>query len=595
VVTPLPRWLRLLLVAVALVAVAGAAPPAAHAQKAFELVSLDTTAVVNPDASMDVTEVWVYRFDGGPFQFGIRSFETEIDSIRSFTAADDEGPLEVIAPGDSVSGDWEWALRQPTSDATVTYTLTYRVVPALRVGADVADLNWQFIGTEHDGIGRMTVDVRFPPGIPAWTEGVPDDDPSTLRGWGHGDRDGVVEVDDSRIVATVDGVDSGQFVEIRAAAPATAFTVTGAEVLLPDLLAEERDLADDVAEREDRRRLGFVITPVLAALGALGTGLLWFTGGRERPSREVQGDYWREPLDDKPAVALANLERGRIDAGPTIAGTLVDLAQRGYIRILGEREERIGRDKLVHRYLWLGKPLGPDVVEYERELLEMIFRGQSQATSEEVNDWAKDHQTQAKAQLDRITAAVTEEYEAKGYEQPMPARKVAILTVLCLVVGGGSWLVTSWADNGVGWVGVGAAVALFLAGTRLLKNRTQAGVEAAAKARGLQRFLRDFSRLEDAPIGHLILWERYLVYAVALGVSADLVRGMAARVPQVVNDPSFGVWYAGPGGRFDGFDRIEVHGGALATASTPKNTSGGGGGFSGGSSGGGGGGGAGAR
>ena len=47
---------------------------------------------------------------------------------------------------------------------------------------------------------------------------------------------------------------------------------------------------------------------------------------------------------------------------------------------------------------------------------------------------------------------------------------------------------------------------------------------------GVEHFLRDFSELEDAPSGHLVLWERYLVYAVALGVSEELVRGLALRV-----------------------------------------------------------------
>ena len=85
------------------------------------------------------------------------------------------------------------------------------------------------------------------------------------------------------------------------------------------------------------------------------------------------------------------------------------------------------------------------------------------------------------------------------------------------------------------------------------------------------------------------------MYAVALGVSAKLLQGLAARVPEVMNNPAFGLWYVGPHGRFDGFDQIETAGVSAASASTPS-SSGSGGGFSGGgSSGGGGGGSAGAR
>jgi uncharacterized membrane protein len=189
---------------------------------------------------------------------------------------------------------------------------------------------------------------------------------------------------------------------------------------------------------------------------------------------------------------------------------------------------------------------------------------------------------------------VKAEYDSRQYEQSAPGRIMAMLAGVCAVVAVLSFVVRAYTGNGFGWFGVAAAVLIFIAGLSLLSNRTQAGADAAAKAAGLKRYLQDFSRLEDAPVGHLILWERYLVYAVALGVSADLVRGMAVRVPEVLNNPGFGVWYVGTNRRFDGFDTIGTSTAAVVSASTP-NTSGSGGGFSGGGGGGGGGGGFGAR
>lgn len=591
-------FIALLVGSAAASSASAASSGAGSGAKSFSLESLATTAVVRADGDMEVTEVWVYRFDGGPFNFGIRSFERNTSQIVDFTARDDEGPLVVIHPGQSVSGDWEWALRQPTSDATVTYTLTYRVDGALRVGADVADLNWQFIGTVHPGIGRVDVAVTFPPGIEPASPDVDDADTSVLRGFAHGPSNGVIEVEPSRLVATIERLPAGRFVEIRGIAPAGAFTVSGTEQLLPDILEQERSIAEEGDPRipQDRTALGWIFTPILAGLGAGGTGLLWFIGGRERRSTEVLGDYWREPLDERPAVALANLHRGTVQAGATVAGTLVDLAQRGYVRIVGEREERLGPDKTVHRYHWLGKPFGPDVVQYERDLLEMVFRGTTETTSDDVDQWARTHQTEAKRLLDEVTQGVDAEYDTLHFEQRPHGARMAILVGICIVVSLAGYVLKRISDNGVAWVAVAAGPVLFALGSRLLMNRTHAGVEAAAKANGLKRYLKNFSQLDEAPVGHLILWERYLVYAVALGVSAELVRGLATRVPAVVNDPNFGVWYRGPYGRFDGFDQIETRGSSMVSASTP-NRSGSGGGFSGGggSSGGGGGGGAGAR
>lgn len=561
--------------------------------KSFSLDALSTDATVLPDASMQVTEQWTYRFEGGPFNFGIRSFETDNDQIVDFTAADEQGPLTVIAPDESVSGDWEWQLREPTSDRTVTFTVTYTVVDALRVGADVADLNWKFLGTEHPGVGDVRITVRTPGSVPPATPEVTDDDATVLRGWAHGPTTGTVTVNTSQIDAAVTDVPAGQFVEIRAAVPATAFTVAGDATLLPDILDEERRLAEGDTG-PDRTWLAWLFTPIVAALGALGTGLLWRRHGREPRPTEVLGDYWREPLDDPPAVAISTLGRGKAAAGPMIAGTLTDLAQRGFLSITAEQRQRLGPDTTVHHFHWKGRPTDT-LHPFEQQLLQMVFRGRTDADSEELAAWARSNRTQAKGMIDAMTADVRRVYDTRGYDADTNGRAFGMLAILAVAMAGGSWLLAAISKSGIAWFGVAAAVATFGVGVTVLRNRTQAGAEAYAKAAGLKRYINDFSQLADAPVGHLILWERFLVYAVAFGVSAELMRGLAARLPQVMNDPNFTTWYVGGATHFYGFDRLGVQTAAVVSAAIP-NSSGAGGGFSGGgSSGGGGGGGAGAR
>ncbi len=596
---------RLVAVAVALLltSAVGAVPANASSEKSFSFDSLVTEVVVLPDASMLVTEVWTYRFEGGPFNFGIRSFDSDAERIKDFAASDAAGPLTVIDPSESVSGNWEWNLRQPTSDAVVAYTLTYRVDDAVVVGSDVGDLYWTFIRGDHPPVDSMMVTIRLDPSMPpvpaasAVTEDA-DADTGVLRGFAHGPLNGRVDVAESTVTATIDNLEADAFVDVRVVAPAAVFDgdTRSDDELLPQILADERARFGELADAADKRRLAWILTPVLALIGLVGTGLLWLMGGRERRSTEVLGKYWREPLDDPPAIALATINRGSVAAGPTIAGSLVDLAQRGYLTIRGERRERIGRDDTVHHYHWAGKPLGADLSGYERELLQFVFRGQTDVSSDELDAWATANQPSAQASLKAITAGVTAEFQQRKYESSAAGRPLMMLAGLCLLIALGSTALRVYSDNGVAWVGVGLAVALFAIGAKALGNRTPAGVEAAAKANGLKNYIEDFSQLADAPVGHLILWERYLVYAVALGVSGELISGLASRLPGLLNDPSFGAWYAGPygHGRFDSFDRIETGGTSLAAASTP-NSSGGGGGFSGGSSGGGGGGSAGAR
>jgi uncharacterized membrane protein len=161
----------------------------------------------------------------------------------------------------------------------------------------------------------------------------------------------------------------------------------------------------------------------------------------------------------------------------------------------------------------------------------------------------------------------------------------------------------------LGAVALVVAVVLVLL-SPLLRRRSVLGTRRKAEIDGLRRFLRDFSRLDELPIGHLALYERYLVYAVALGVADELVAGLRMRVPEV-NDPNMGfaTWYAvghfggyghSAGPAFDGLGSIGSFASGLSSNfssafSPPSSASGGGGGFSGGGGGGGGGGGAGAH
>ena len=169
------------------------------------------------------------------------------------------------------------------------------------------------------------------------------------------------------------------------------------------------------------------------------------------------------------------------------------------------------------------------------------------------------------------------------------------------------WIVIALVLAGVGvvaialgaWVGlvaIGVAVGVLAFGGTL-RRRTPKGAEQAAEAEALRRFLKDFSTLDEAPVESLAIWERYLVYAVALGVAGDLIRGIAMKMPQVAASPGFATWYmvSGAGGRLDSIGQFNTQfGGAAIAAMTPSST-GAGGGFSGGGGGGGGGGGFGAR
>src|SRR5690606_4350242 len=124
------------------------------------------------------------------------------------------------------------------------------------------------------------------------------------------------------------------------------------------------------------------------------------------------------------------------------------------------------------------------------------------------------------------------------------------------------------------------------------------GALEAARWEAFRRYLTDFSRLEEAPVISLDLWDRYLVYAIAFGVAEEVLEQARLHAPPELEQTSSIYWYGNYG--YSGGSTQNAFAGitsALSGACVPppsSSGSGGGGGFSGGGGGGRGGGGGGA-
>lgn len=577
--------------------------PAAAQEKTFSLDALTTNAVVRADGSMAVTEQITYSFSGGPFTIGTRSFLDEDRSrIRNFQVSENGTQLQVDPPSDTPTGEWEWHFALPVSDETHTYTITYDVPLAVTIGSDVGELYWMFLGEDHPGVGAVDITVDLPGTFTVAAPDSPDTEADVLRAWGHGPRTGSVSLTPSAVHLAVSPVPAGDFVEARIAVPADAFTGdarTGPR--LATILDEEGAFVDTTLAEDKGRTIGpppsglaRAVGPLGALVGLAGAAGLWARYGREPKPDPLVGEYWREPLTDPPVVAMANMDRSTPGLGTAIGATIIDLAQRGHLTIREEKLERFGPDKTITHLTRTGRTDG-DLEPFEQRLLSYVFSSGAETTTDEITDRAKANQSTATAfasgfQTDMGTAIAARSYRQSGHKG---WGKLAVLAGVSGLAGVGGMA----GGSALGFVGFGGAAATLAVGGAGLRNRSQTGADAAAKAEGLKKYIQDFSNLQDAPAGHLILWERFLVYAVAFGVSRELLNGLALRLPSVLQDPNYGIWYLGvnPHRRFDTIDRFPSSFGATTAAAVAPSKSGSGGGFSGGGGGGGGGGGFGAR
>lgn len=575
--------------------------------KSFDITHVDVQAQLNRDGSMDVVERATYDFTGN-FSVGTRSFEeARYDyEITGIEASEDGRPLPEVTNTPTL---FEWDL-DPDADAsttgTHTYELRYTVEGAAQVHPDVAELYWNWVGTTSPGTDRLDVDLTVPgPG-------------RQVRAWAHGPLNGRLDRVGDHILLGVDDLPAGQFVDSRVLVPSDRFTVepsgepvedqiVAEETRLAEIANQQRAAAADQADRDRRLRIFFnIVTPFVIAVGWLVFFVVWRQWGKEPPPPPDIGDYWREVPDDPPAVAVALLAWGTVS--PTaFAATTVDLAQRGFLTIT-ETPGAGGLlgNKTEYQFDWKGKDASK-LLPFERDLLGTLFQDGQTITQSEFTAWARAHQSESSKFWTRFQTQVGAELNRRAYiarNRPLP---YLIHIPTALVVGLWGFIAFANGSEAIGGAGMASAVGL-LCVTPLLRQRTPAGGERFAQWSGLKRFLADFSRLDEAVSGDMIIYERYLVASVALGVADQLIDGLKAKLPAEVDQTQFATWYVGHSvggvgaglGSMSSLGSFATNFGTKATSSfiPPSSSSSSGfsgGGFSSGGGGGGGGGGFGAR
>jgi uncharacterized membrane protein len=611
--------------------------PGDSGDKSFTLEEISVNAALRRDGVMLVRERVTYNFDG-TFTVGTRDFDPGPWEITNIRATEDGRPRRTITDSPTL---FEWDIAPATGRHT--YELRYQVRDAVIAWPDVVELNWQWVGNDvPSSVDHHEVTLR----MPGSGEGV--------RAWAHGPLNGTIEVDGRVVRTDVDDLPANTFLETRVVAPRNRFvdrglprgrvgqlqpgdydsacdilrqallerqatnpavtdavirqTLASAEVCTGGpaverrpqqsrIIAEETELADAAnAERArfeadqqaevDRRRNFNLAAPFLLAGVLLAGYLVWRRWGKE-PDLTTEVDYWREVPDDPPAVAIALMEWGSVDTD-AFSATVVDLAQRGYLTIAED-----GKD---HTFTRTGKA-PDDLIEFERKVLDKLFEDGPTTTQKQLTGWAKAHRSEAATWLEGFKSRVLASYRARQYQ--VTGQLAGWLLFLLLVAGLAGFAFFAIRDEAfaAGGAAIGAALVL-LASMVLLRRRTPQGAQRHAEWDGLRRYLKDFSQLEDAPSGHLILYERYLVAAVALGVADELIEALQVKIPEVADDPTFATWYIGPRAHMYTNLGDFSSGFAVAAASSfrpPASSSSSGGGFSGGGGGGGGGGGFGAR
>ena len=588
----------------------GSTPRRAEA-KSYHFPEVRIEATVLHDGTLELRERRTFEFDGS-FSTGFFSVEpagTPFARAEGFRVEEDgeEIPSRVsVGPGGSLEAEWSFQ----AEDERRTFDISYRIRCAVLVYDDAAHLLWQFVGTGwSEPTDRVQVRVRVPGravAAPSRPVGCPDEvtePPATmalergdLRAWGHGPLGGEVRVPDPQTVTLeVRDLPANTFVEGSILMPREVVPLAP---VYPGgrgrdrILAEEAGLAREANElREERSRQRSITFGFLAGIPLALGGLVVVSRLRDR----VPGvpPLLEEPPEDLHPVELATLwdaAAGRYVSRNTYRTQLLHLARAGAIEL-----EAVGRvtdpDDIVVR---LKERPSSGIDE---KFTTFLFPDSERTVKLGALEARGKRRKRIAAWKDAVTGKTSAMVDRVRKEGP---RWESIL--MLVVVGIGIWW---WqrAELAGGFALAVAALAVlgWILALRHMTPRLPPDLrERVARWAAFRRFLREFSSLPEAPALAVVIWERYLVYASALGVADEVERQVADLVPpEELPSP----WRGAPRG-LSGLDL--VHSMRVATpllAPSPPSPSGGSsfssgvgsfsssGGFGGGFSGGGGGGG----
>ncbi len=620
------------------------APSAAQARE-YEMTRTEIDAEARQDGSLLVTEVRTFDFDGSfngvywDIPQGYNSSngkDVEVDIML----AGEGSPGDVSEFEESTSGQpgtYEVSdlgsdvrrvkLYAPHEDEAVQFTIVYEATGILTNWEDTAELYWKFVsdGWEEPS-ENVTCTLHLP--VPSGETVNPGEN---VRAWGHGPLDASVEFSGDEIVYTVPGVGTDEFAEMRVTFPPA--WMPGLEVsegeALPGILAEEQQWADEANARRTRARavyVGGIVGGVTLAAGTVVAALVTRSRYRRDFRPQFQDTYYRDvPTGDHPAVLGAFFNGGDAES-KELTVALMRLADEGYVRLERVKRQRDGlfgkKDEEDFRLVKLrdvpsaeevSGRVARDARDVDERTLSFLFdqvaadggEGASELLFSQIDVYAKEHAQDYVDALDGWKGVVEGSCLERFLGDGRPVRGRGLLCALgiaCFTAAALSFIMVLATEGSpilafvlvALLVGAGA-VAFVMRGSMVRLDKE--AVEVKAKLEALQRWLREFTRLEEAVPTDVVLWRRLLVMAVALDVADEVVEQLRMALPKVLDDPLIMPTYAWiywhtPGGPtpaseltdcLDSAHHVSV---AALAASDLSSGSGGGGGFSGGGGGG---------
>ncbi len=502
---------------------------------------IEQTIALQPDGSAVVEEIRTFDFSG---QFG-RAY---VDRMPKGQYGQYRITYEGVWDYDS-GKQLEWlqsvnegytriAWRYSANNEVKRFRLRYTIDWAVQKYSDVAQFYWKCIEDDHAAIDSVILKIRLPERPPTLFAAF------VHSRSGRGDRQ--FSSDSSSIVLRMGYVPTSSFLETRVLTDAEiipdAAELTGED--RASLLEAERKIMEPTLMEWAAQYTAELLTLMyFAGLLIFGFGLYLIYG---REPKIEEGKYLREPPSDiPPCMVPAIMTQEDIDPTQVVNGfsaALLEGVRQGYVQIeaTGTSKDDTefvltdeGRD-LLDKNIVKQKSGEREISAYEIEVLKKLFReagSNDKISTFGIKAWAAlktGTGSEIRSFCTSWGTAMRVWFEDKFFElddqdssaisRSLPVGSFIVAFVLYFLLGN---------TDTTTIVKFAMPASVLLAGWTLapvMAKRTMRGAREVHRWNAFKSFLTDFSSMDRASEKMLPMWDKYLVYATALGVATEFSR-----------------------------------------------------------------------
>ncbi len=575
--------------------------------------NIDIVAKINTDGSMTVTEtiLWdieedlngVYRdilIENSENQqssaSGIVIESVLVDGIEfNYSYSTLYNGASGMYNINNIDGGKQIKIFTPSSNEYKTTTITYTLYDVVVKYNDIAEVYWNFIGSGWDhGIDNVRINITLP------------GNSETLKIFAHGPLHGYSTMPSTNaVVLEVQKLRSGEMVDARLLFDNSLVDTTKMVYndALESILAKEEKLAVEANIKRENAKKALYVSMVIVIVALITPICVYFSVRKKAAKATFKGKYYRELPEDYGPAVMSKVVNGvlGVTSSCDMLATILDLVRRKYVEI--EPVYKQGKNKPYDYNLKLIRTDLEELNVQEKHFVtELIF---VETAEIELKELSKKNTKSLKAQNKAVKAydKWKEKIEEVAKEKDLLKKKkdkiakdilkcvFALLLSLGVAVFG---IIMNYEDI----LALGS-ISLFLGIYELvfvvlkindLIIRTEKGVEHKAIWKAFKKFLQDFSRLDERDYKSIAIWEHYLVYATALGVSKKVIKQLKIVFPTEFEETSNMFATYATINLLSDTDAFSSFSSSFSSATTtafsaPSSSSGSGGGFSGGAGG----------